>query len=189
VVRRGRDGSSALAFKMDILNELSKDAKIKEACKKIGYPNHDDLYQELFIILCELHPDKLHEIYSNGYIHFWIVRTLINMTSPNGKFYKKYKVIYDDTEAITKLTEPSEEVEQVYELETKRAEAEKLLSDYEKRGQSSGGWYKVNLLRTYTELGSARKVEALTGISYRTVCKDVNEFIKELRTNLNASGC
>lgn len=174
---------------MDILNELSKDAKIKEACKKIGYPNHDDLYQELFIILCELPQDKLNEIYSNGYIHFWVVRTLINMTSPNGKFYKKYKVIYDDTEAITKLTEPQEEDrEQVFELERKASEVEALLTKYEQSGQKEFGWYKVNLLKMYVEAGSCRKLSKLTGISYKTISYDISNFRKELINNLSP-GC
>ena len=165
-----------------LLTELSRDAKIKDACRKIGYPNHEDLYQELFVVLCETPTEKLQEMKDAGYIHFWIVRTLMNMTSPTGIFYRKYKTISDDTEASKQLTEPQEEDrEQVLELETKRAEVESLLQKYEKAGRKDGGWYKVNLLKMYSEVGNYRKMGELTGISFPTINKDVNDFIKELR--------
>ena len=173
---------------MELLIELSKDVKIKEACKKIGYPNHEDLYQELFIILCELPTEKLQKIKQDGYLHYWVVRTLLNITSPRGSFYKKYYIINDEG-AGEKLTEQAEENEQLLELESKRTEIEKLLERYEQSGQEGSGWYKVNLLKQWIEVGSSRKLSKLTGICYRTICKDINDFTKELRTNLNNSGC
>jgi hypothetical protein len=172
---------------MNVLNEPSKDAKIKEACKRIGYPNHDDLYQELFIILCELPKDKLNEIYSNGYIHYWVVRTLTNMVSPYGKFYKKYKVTYDDTEADKKLTDTEDEGSgEELERERERAEVESLLTKYENSGRDGFGWYKVTLLKAYAEVGSYRKLSKLTGIHFITIAHDINTFRKELITNLSS---
>lgn len=171
---------------MSILDELSKDKNIKEACKRIGYPNHEDLYQELFIILCELPEDKLTEIYTNGYLHYWIVRTLTNMVSPYGKFYKKYKVTYDDTEANQKLADTEDEgCEQELERERERAEVESLLTKYEKSGRDGFGWYKVTLLKAYAEVGSYRKLSKLTGIHFITIANDIKNFRAELLSNLS----
>lgn len=171
---------------MSILVELANDTKIKDACKKIDFKNHEDLYQELFVILCELPKEKLAEIHSSGHIQYWIVRTLLNMTSPRGNFYKKYHIINDDTEADARIKEEEgEDREQVLEFEAKTTEIDTLLKKYERQGRDGFGWYKVNLLKLYCEVGSFRKLGELTGISYRTICLDVNDFIRELRANLN----
>lgn len=171
----------------ELIIELSKDAKIKDACKKINYKDHEDLYQELFIILCELPAEKLQKIKDDGYLHYWIVRTLLNMTSPNGKFYKKYNIINDDTEADKRIAEPSEETE-ISELESERRKVESLLEQYEKQGRDGFGWYKVTLLKMYAEVGSCRKLSELTGISYKTISVDISNFRRELLTIINRSG-
>jgi hypothetical protein len=168
-----------------LLDQIAKDEKIKDACKKIDYRNHKDLYQELFIILCELPAEKLEQMYSNGYLQYWVVRTLLNMTSPRGNFYRKYYIINDESEADKRLEEIEEDKSELFELEKKRREVEALLQKYEEKGRDGFGWYKVTLLKLYSEVGSYRKMGELTGISYRTICEDINEFIKELRTNLN----
>lgn len=175
---------------MSLLAELAADKKIKDACKKINYSLHEDIYQDLFVILCQTPEEKLKEMKQSGYLHFWIVRTIMNISSPNDSNYKKnYILLANDTSADTKFTEPQEEdSEQVSELEAKRAEIESLLKKYESKGRESGGWYKVNLLKMYLEVGNYRKMGELTGISFPTINRDVIDFIKELRTTLNTSG-
>ena len=175
---------------MSLIAELAADKEIKDACKKINYSLHEDIYQDLFVILCQTPEDKLKEMKQSGFLRFWIIRTIMNISSPNdGNYKKKYIPLANDTEAIDQLTEPQEEDrEQILELETKRAEIESLLQRYEKQGRKQAGWYKVNLLRLYFEVGNYRKLSALTGISTRTICNDVNDFIKELRATAGIAG-
>ena len=67
-----------------ILQELATDKRIIDACKRIGQQYHQDLYQELFVILCEAPTEKLEAMKKSGYLHYWIIRTLCNMITPTG---------------------------------------------------------------------------------------------------------
>ena len=76
---------------MSLIAELAADKEIKDACKKINYSLHEDIYQDLFVILCQTPEDKLKEMKQSGFLRFWIIRTIMNISSPNdGNYKKKY---------------------------------------------------------------------------------------------------
>lgn len=170
--------------KMSLLHRLSKDKRIVDACKKIDYNNYEDLYQELFVVLCEQPEGKLEQIDKEGRLHFWIVRTLLNMRSANGTFYRKYHVIHEEGEGSNRLTE---EAADEFDSEATYREVERVLGEYERQGRKDFGWYKVSLLKMYAEVGSFRKMAELTGINYVTICYDINQFRKELLSALHTN--
>lgn len=162
-----------------ILQELATDKRIIDACKRIGQQYHQDLYQELFVILCEAPKGKLEEMKQSGYLHYWIIRTLCNMITPTGRFYKKYIVTYDDYGEGEKLKSEAEEKEPDYAATG--AEVKRMLCEIERKGQSEFGWYKVNLLKLFIEKRNILEMQRMTGIPYNTIKNDLLSFKRELR--------
>lgn len=163
-----------------IIDDLAKDDRIKNACKKIGQQDWEDLYQELFLILCEMEEGKLIQIEAKGYLHFWIVRVLMNNTTSTGKFYRKYKILNVEREAEKTIAEAEDENEQVFARQ--REVIGTILREFEQRGREKAGWYKVNLLRLYSEKGNISEINRLTGIPFETIRLDLINFRRELAT-------
>jgi DNA-directed RNA polymerase specialized sigma24 family protein len=164
---------------MTIVEELLRDKRIWQACQRLHYRQAEDLYQELFVILCEAPPEKLEAMKQSGYLHYWIIRTLCNMITPTGRFYKKYIVTYDDYGEGEKLKSEAEEKEPDYAATG--AEVKRMLCEIERKGQSEFGWYKVNLLKLFVEKRNILEMQRMTGIPYNTIKNDLLSFKRELR--------
>ncbi len=57
----------------------------------------DELKQEVFLVLCEMDTDKLFMMYEQGYLKYFIVRTILNMAkSDRSNFYRKFRQVYQE---------------------------------------------------------------------------------------------
>lgn len=162
-----------------IINELADDIKVKDACRRIGGKDWKDLYQELFVIICEQPEEKIEQIYENNYLQFWIVRTLMNSVTANGRFYKKYHIINVEGEKDIRQ-EGEDEWEQKFIRQ--REIVGDILREIEQSGRQKAGWYKVNLLRLYAQVQNYSEISRLTGIPVITVSNDIIKFRRELAT-------
>lgn len=75
----------------DIINNLSLDGRFKSVCKKIAKHQYlaDELYQEFFLLLCEITDDRLVEAKSGGYLEVYCIGIIHHIWS-NRIRVKKY---------------------------------------------------------------------------------------------------
>ena len=151
----------------DIINEIHNDGNLEQACKKININMAKDLYQEAILRLMELGHDRLNEIYSGGYIHFYAIRLVVNESKNKSKLNRQLGREDSITDTIPHRT---------YDISDRIDDRDLLsrvnneLKKFPKMDQE--------MFRIYHKLGSYRKVEEATGIPYCTVRYWVNE-IKE----------
>jgi len=82
----------------NIISELYKSKDINEAISKMQpIELQDDLRQEVFLLLCEMDEEKLVGMYEQGYLKYFIVRTILNMAkSDRSNFYRKFRQVYQE---------------------------------------------------------------------------------------------
>lgn len=157
-----------------IIDALAHDQKVKDACRQLGGNKWEDLYQELFVILCEKDPKQIEDIAEKDYLQFWIVRTLMNSTSATGEFYKKYHIYHVEGEK-----DIAEEDEDLQDFARKREVVEDILGEIEQGGRSKASWYKVNLLKLFAQTGNMSEMAKLTGIPFATIHYDITNIRRE----------
>ena len=163
-----------------MIDQLFKDKRIDEACKKIAKGNDlwQDLKQELFIVLCEYDQSKLKEINDKKQIMFFIVRILLNFyNSKTSPFYKKYKHIND--EII--------DLKFIKQLEDEKSYSEEL-DNIELAFESANlSWYERGIAELYIKERSFRKLSAKLDIPTRSLCetmKDVKRKTHDIYTKI-----
>ena len=163
-----------------MIDQLYKDKRIDEACKKIAKGNDlwQDLKQELFIVLCEYDQSKLKEINDKKQIMFFIVRILLNFyNSKTSPFYKKYKHINDEVIDL-KLIKHFED-DKPYSQELDRIELAFEIADL--------SWYERGIAKLYFKERSFRKLSAKLDIPTRSLCetmKDVKRKTHDIYTKI-----
>ncbi len=82
----------------NIITELYSSKDINEAIGKMQPEElQDELKQEVFLVLCEMDTDKLFMMYEQGYLKYFIVRTILNMAkSDRSNFYRKFRQVYQE---------------------------------------------------------------------------------------------
>ncbi len=157
-------------MKDKLCRHILNDPSLNTLAYKLAGNNKEDLLQEMALIVCEEQPDKLLKI--SEYFNFWCVRVMINITSKNGSFTKKYKKKYinaedwyfDSKQDYDTLTD--ERLEQI-------------------EGVLDGvSWYKRELFKLYFECGSLRKVEKEVDIPHISVYNTVNDVKKIIKDRL-----
>ena len=57
----------------------------------------EDLKQEVFLVLCEMEEERLLQMYNDGYLKFFIVRTILNMVkSDRSNFARTFRQTYEE---------------------------------------------------------------------------------------------
>jgi hypothetical protein len=136
---------------------------INEAIGKMQpYELQDDLRQEVFLVLCEMNEEKLFEMYEQGYLKYFIVRTILNMAkSDRSNFYKKFRQLY-------------QEIPLSYEL--KKEEYDESLVTKLEEGMQVLHWYEAELLKLYAENGkNLLAISRDTKIPYRSLLKTIRK--------------
>jgi len=79
--------------KNDIIQSLYTDKDIDNAIKKMQpIELQDDLRQEMFMVLCEMDEAKFMNMHTNGFIKFYLVRTMLSMIkSDRSTFFNKFR--------------------------------------------------------------------------------------------------
>jgi len=126
------------------------------------YELQDDLRQEVFLVLCEMNEEKLFEMFEQGYLKYFIVRTILNMAkSDRSGFYKKFRQLY-------------QEIPLSYEL--KKEEYDESLVTKLEEGMQVLHWYEAELLKLYAENGkNLLAISRDTKIPYRSLLKTIRK--------------
>lgn len=127
---------------------------------------HDDLKQEVFIVLCEMDEDKLLQMYSDGVLKYFIVRTILNMAkSKTSRFFYKYRKISDELNVNLEVKDNSYDEDVFSKLESSLDVLH---------------WYEKELFRLYSENGNnVLQLSRETRIPYRSLIKTITK-VKQL---------
>jgi hypothetical protein len=148
-----------------IIENLYLDKDIAQGIAKMQPADlQDDLRQEMFMVLCEMPEEKLLQMHSEGYLKFFLVRTMLNMMkSDRSTFYNKFRKIYSEVDgSIDKAEEPDQDFEE--------------LSNKLKKSLDILHWYEKEIFRLYSENGkNILKLSRETKIPYRSLFKTVRK--------------
>lgn len=151
--------------RQQIIEQLYLDKDIAQGIGKMQPADlQDDLRQEMFLVLCEMPEEKLMQMHTDGYLKFFLVRTMLNMMkSDRSTFYNKFRKIYTEVDDnIDKAEEPDHDFED--------------LSRKLKKSLDVLHWYEKEIFRLYSENGkNILKLSRETKIPYRSLFKTVRK--------------
>jgi hypothetical protein len=171
--------------KAQILEELSKRSDIKRWVHNISKDEavfEKDLFQELFIALCEMPEAKIIELYQSEQLKFYILRIIQNIFRGNGsRFRKNYREPYynkvdhefrnDDEEVnddpLESFTEGCGIEDLIYDGKSK--DEQHLLIEFLERSIETLQNYHKGILKEYMKLGTMRRVAEATGRNVRHI--------------------
>jgi hypothetical protein len=144
----------------NIISELYESKDINDAINKMEpYWLRDDLKSEVFLVLCEMNEERLFQMYNDGYLKYFIVRTILNMAkSDRSNFARTFRRVYEPIEDIGS-TEPYDE-----SLTTKLYASMEILH-----------WYEKEIFRLFSETGNLLQVSRDTNIPYRSLLKTIKK--------------
>jgi hypothetical protein len=144
----------------EIISELYLSKDINDAIGKMKpYELQDDLRQEVFLVLCELNDERLFKMYQEGYIKYFIVRTILNMAKSNRSgFSKKFRQIFEEVGDLGSV-EPYDD-----SINVKLNKSMEVLH-----------WYEEQIFKLYAESGNLLQVSRDTKIPYRSLLKTVKK--------------
>jgi hypothetical protein len=115
----------------------------------------EELRSELFLCLCELDEDNLKQIHDNGYLDYYIVRTLRNMyDSTTSQFYKRIK------KSITERRGIEHGHLQIADDDTVAISDESVNEALKKLN-----WFEMQVLDLFVEHGSVAQISIATGVT------------------------
>lgn len=151
--------------KNDIISALYLDPDINQGIRKMQPVElQDDLRQEMFLVLCEMPEPKLLQMHSDGYLKFFLVRTMLNMVkSDRSTFYNTFRKIYIEIdESVDRVEEGDHDLE---ELSKKLTRSLEVLH-----------WYEKEIFKLYSQNGNnILKLSRDTKIPYRSLFKTIRK--------------
>lgn len=146
-----------------VISEFYRSRDINNAISKLQPVElQDDLRQEVFLVLCEMDESRLLQMYNDGFLKYFIVRTIMNMMKSNtSRFYNTFR------KGFQELT--NHETVRIDEYD------EELLMKLE-NGLSVLHWYEKEIFRLYSQNG--QNILALsrdTKIPYRSLVKTIKK--------------
>jgi hypothetical protein len=144
----------------DIITELYLSKDINEAIGKMQpYELQDDLRQEVFLVLCEMDEDRLLKMYKDGYLKYFVVRTIVNMAkSDRSNFARTFRKVYEEVGDLGSV-EPYDD-----SINVKLNKSMEVLH-----------WYEEQIFKLYAESGNLLQVSRDTKIPYRSLLKTVKK--------------
>lgn len=150
-----------------LYNRLINDMSLRSLARKLAGDKHEDLIQEIAVVLCEKNDEELRKL--SEYFNFWAVRTMINMTAPRAKMSK-----YQEVNGVDYFDAPSEEYDtSIDEL------LEKIGKELNKMH-----WYERRMFLAYLEEGSLRKLSRSTDIPLNSIAQTVKQVKDRIRCSL-----
>ena len=149
------------------------DNEFELAFKNIGRDLWEDLRQEVALIVLEYDKDKIKDLEEKGkqVFKFWIVRICCNqLHSKYGKMWRLYNQLL-----------PVEDIVKFVREEDETFDDQPLINSIENKIEQLY-WYDKEILKMYIELGSVRKVSAVTGIPHTSIfitIKNIRKCIKQ----------
>jgi len=146
----------------NIITELYNSPDINEAIGKMQPVElQDELKQEVFLVLCEMDTDKLFMMYEQGYLKYFIVRTILNMAkSDRSNFYRKFRQVYQEIPVTYESPKEDYDESLVIKLE---------------QGMEVLHWYEAELLKLYSHNKNLLAISRETKIPYRSLLKTIRK--------------
>ena len=137
----------------------------QDICQAIGKMQpvelQDDLRQEVFLVLCEMDEERLLQMYQDGYLKYFIVRTILNMAkSERSNFYRKFRRIYSE------ISPNYDQAENTHDESIN----EKLESS-----MTILHWYEREIFRLFSENKNLLAISRETKIPYRSLLKTIKK--------------
>lgn len=163
--------------KGQIINRLAHNVKIKKAAYNIGGSYSEDLYQHLFLTLCELPAKKIQDAHKKKYIEFLCIKIMQNSfhsySSPFAVQFRQFG--FDES-----IKQDIEDIDIMEEL----IENEKLLKPIEtylNQPINQENFYRITLVTMWANGESYRKIAAKTRIPMRSIAAAIQQAIKEIK--------
>lgn len=143
-----------------IISDLYQSKDINDAIGKMQpYELQDDLRQEVFLVLCEMEEDRLLKMFNDGYLKYFIVRTILNMAkSDRSNFARTFRKVYAEVEDNCQVEEYDDS------LNLKLYRAMDVLH-----------WYEKEIFKLYSESGNLLQISRETKIPYRSLLKTIKK--------------
>jgi hypothetical protein len=157
----------------EILDKMYRDPDVADAIGKME-PAHlrDDLRQEIFTVLCELPEERLLGMHAQGWLKWFLVRTMLNMIkSDRSTFFNKFRRGMDEWNERIEVKDQGED-----------ATEETIAKMQEKMGELH--WYASKVMELYADGGNIMKLSRETHIPYRSLLKTVSKTRRKLRTEI-----
>ena len=153
-------GYIRIVNRTDIITELYLSKDINEAIGKMQpYELQGDLLQEVFLVLCEMDEDRLLKMYKDGYLKYFVVRTIVNMAkSDRSNFARTFRKVYEEVGDLGSV-EPYDD-----SINVKLNKSMEVLH-----------WYEEQIFKLYAESGNLLQVSRDTKIPYRSLLKTVKK--------------
>lgn len=163
--KRGNTDQNIRLTKNEIITQFYNDKDIAQAIGKMNPVElQEDLRSEMFLVLCEMDEARLVTMYENGYLKFFLVRTMLNMIkSDRSSFHAKFRRNFN--ELTNTIDKPDHTNEDNIELGLKLDKALVPLH-----------WYEKKVLEEYADNG--QNILALsrdTEIPYRSLTKTIKK--------------
>mgnify|MGYP006268971177 CR=1 FL=1 len=144
----------------EIITELYESPDINEAIGKMQpYELQDDLRQEVFLVLCEMDEERLFKMYEDGYLKYFVVRTIVNMAkSDRSNFARTFRKVYEEVGDLGSV--------EIYD----ESLTERLTTSMEILH-----WYEKEIFKLWAECGNLLQVSRDTGIPYRSLLKTIKK--------------
>ena len=135
------------------------------------HPEHlrEDLLSETMLVLCNLPEERLLQMNADGYLKFYVIRTILNMIKSNDStFHNKFRKVYEEVPNI---------VDEVSDIEIMEDKFEKV-SDF----HEGLPFYEKNLLKYYLEYNcKAKKLSNDTGIPVRSIYETIYKIKRKAK--------
>lgn len=154
-----------------IIADMYRNKDVADAIGKMEPENlRDDLRQEIFQVLCELPEERLLEMHREGWLKWFIVRTMLNMIkSDRSTFWYKFR---------RQFVEVTDEMGREPEAPEDETRDQERVRD----GMAGLHWYESKLIEIYSTNGqNIAKISRDTGIPYRSLFKTIKRVKEKLK--------
>jgi 3'-phosphoadenosine 5'-phosphosulfate sulfotransferase (PAPS reductase)/FAD synthetase len=150
--------------KNQIISEMYNNKDINQAIGKMHPVElQDDLKQEIFLVLCEMADDRLISMWQNGFLKYFIVRTMLNMAkSDRSTFYNLFRKTFIE---YVETYDQKDDLHDPSEMDIKLGKSMEVLH-----------WYEKEIFRLYSDNGkNILKLSRETKIPYRSLFKTIRK--------------
>lgn len=155
----------------EIISLLYNDKDINQAIRKMQpIELQEELKQEMFLALCEKDEETLLKMYNDGWIKFFLVRTMLNMVkSDRSTFFKKFRQTFVE---YTEINSQNSD--------------ENLNFDFEQLNKANNDlqWYEREILKLYANKRNIVQISKETKIPYRSVLKTILKAKQKMKQAL-----
>ena len=160
--------------KNEIISKLYNDQDIANAIAKMNPVElQDDLRQEMFLVLCEMDDTRLIEMHKNGFLKYYLVRTMLTMIkSDRSTFHNKFRRIFQEIGcAVEDKPVPVDESNEALHvgIETVMKELH---------------WYENGIFKLYAQNKNISELSRQTSIPYRSLSKTISDTRKKIKSKM-----